>query len=341
MDNQPVIRAAIRNVVTKGIRDIRRDPNRSIRRLVDLGIQFGKGHNQQTFFTDAQSALKRKHSAYYELVTQLTRNVDPKTLETLGFNVGYMSWTMGAKQIRAYEKEHGVNVPWTILLDLRHGEFPTLDLPKLVHEGQALGIYTYFLYVCEHTADLDAILAVAEQFSGSAFFLFSADGSTNARLAAIDALLNNTLIIPRGGDSSCPEIGGMLAQKKRMFGLNCEYNAVNAQTLLSDAFIQAVAEQGYPFLFLIPSPDCDPVTRKHVNESVLALRSEGRYPLFPVDLYDDVRQVDHIISEESCMLALRTDGLVLYPIGASPVTLNGCSLEELIAATMPRTHRRR
>ena len=52
MDNQPVIKAAIRNVVSKGIRDIRRDPNRSIRRLVDLGIQFGRGRYQQTFFTE-------------------------------------------------------------------------------------------------------------------------------------------------------------------------------------------------------------------------------------------------------------------------------------------------
>lgn len=97
MENQSVIKAAIQSAVSKGIRDIRRDPNRSIRKLVDLGMQFGKGSNQKSFFTDAQSALKNRRSAYYPLVTSLIRNVDEQTLQTLGLNVGYMSWNYGRK----------------------------------------------------------------------------------------------------------------------------------------------------------------------------------------------------------------------------------------------------
>jgi hypothetical protein len=341
MDNQPVISAAILNAVSKGIRDIRRDPNRSIRKLVELGMQFGRGRYQQTFFTDAHRTLKKSDSAYYALVTSLIRNVEPKTLETLGFNVGYMSWTMGAKAIRAYEKKEGVNVPWTVLVDLARPTERTLDLSRLVEQGQRLGIYTYFLFVGEQTADLDAVLQTAERFSGSAFFLLSTGGAMNARLAASDALLCNTLIVPRGGDPSCPEIGGMLAQKKRMFGLNCEYNAVNADALLSDAFLQSVVEQGYPFLFLISSADCDEGTRARVSAGVLALRGGGRYPLFPIDLYNDVQQVDHIISDEQCMLVLGADGALLYPADADAPAFGEQTLGELIRLTMPRVRHHR
>ncbi len=341
MDNQPVIRAAILNAVSKGIRDIRRDPNRSIRRLVDLGMQFGRGRYQQTFFTDAHKTLKKRDSAYYALVTSLIRNADPKTLETLGFNVGYMSWTMGAKVIRAYEKREGVNVPWTVLVDLGRPAGRTPDLAALVEQGQKLGIYTYFLFAGEQTADLDSVLQTAERFSGSAFFLLSTDGAMNARLAASDALLCNTLVVPRGGDPSCPEIGGVLAKKKRMFGLNCEYNAVNADTLLSDAFLQNVVEQGYPFLFLISSGDCDEETRARVNAKVLAIRGDGRYPLFPIDLYNDLQQVDHIISDEQCMLVLGADGSVLYPAGTDAPAFGERTLEELIRLTMPRVRHHR
>ncbi|MDD3214902.1 MAG: hypothetical protein PHY64_14620 [Eubacteriales bacterium] len=341
MDNQTIIKAAIRNAVNKGIRDIRRDPNRSIRKLVDLGMQFGKGSHQQSFFTDAQSALKKRDSAYYTLVTSLIQNVDPDTMETLGFNVGYMSWTMGAKVIRAYEKEQRVNVPWTLLLNLNQSNRKMLDLASLVEQGQKLGIYTYFLYIGRQTVELDEILHVAEQYGSSAFFLLSADESMNERMAATDALLCNTLIVPRGGDPSCPDIGGILAQKKRMFGLNCEYNAVNADTLLSDAFLQSVVRQGYPFLFLISSSDCDSATRKRVYDTVLELRGKGHYPLFPVDLYKDVQQVDHIISDEHCMLILNKDGSVIYPADAGGLSFENHTLEELIQLTMPRVHHHR
>jgi hypothetical protein len=341
MDNQPVIRAAIHSAVIKGIRDIRRDPNRSIRRLVDLGMQFGKGRYQQTFFTDAHRTLKKRNSAYYTLVTSLIRNVDPQTLETLGFNVGYMSWTLGAKTIRAYEKEQGVNVPWTILVDLNRPARRTLDLDRLVDEGQKLGIYSYFLFLGEHTGPLDTLLAVAGRYSGSAFFLFSLDEAMNGRMAECDAFLSNTLIVPRGGSDADPSIGALLTQKKRMFGLNCEYNALNADRLLSDEFLQAVVDQGYPFLFLIPSLTCEADTRRRVSDKVLDLRARGRYPLFPVDLFNDLQQVDHLISDEHCMLALGTDGSVLYPAETDELNLNEHTLEELIRLTMPRVHHRR
>lgn len=341
MDNQPVIKAAIRNVVSKGIRDIRRDPNRSIRRLVDLGIQFGRGHYQQTFFSDAQSALKKRQSAYYELVTSLIRNVEPKTLETLGFNVGYMSWTQGAKTIRTYEKEHGVNVPWTILLDLNRPTAHPLDMNRLIDEGEKMGIYTYFLFVGKQTIDLDALLTAAEMHGSSAFFLLSADEETNNDLARSDALFRNTLLVPCGSQNALPAAGGLLSEKRRMFGLNCEYNEINAEAYLSDTFLQSVVQEGYPFLFLYPAHGCDPAVRAHVYNQIVAIRSRGRYPLFPVELVNDVQQVDHIISNESCMLVLSSDGSLVYPADTGTERFGTLSLAALIERAMPHVHHHR
>lgn len=214
MENHTVVKAAIRNVVSRGIRDIRRDPHRSIRRLVDLGIQFGRGQNQQTFFLDAHSALKNPRSPYYQLVTSLTHNVDLQTLETLGLNVGYMSWTMGAKVIRAYEKENGVNIPWTLLVDTGRPQARTFDFLRLVEEGQRLGIYTYFLFVGSGTGSLAPWLAAADRHRNSAFFLFSQDATANDQLASLEAALCNVLIVPRGGVPGVESLLASLAQKK-------------------------------------------------------------------------------------------------------------------------------
>ena len=341
MDDQTVIKAAIRNVVSKGIRDIRRDPNRSIRKLVDLGMQFGKGRIQQSFFNDAQSALQHRNSPYYTLVTSMIRNTDPMVLETMGLNVGYMSWTMGAKIIRAYEKEHGVNIPWTILVQTNSATDRRLDLDTLVSQGQKLGIYTYFLFTGRQSGSFANLLSTAERYRSSAFFLFSEDGATNTQLASLDNLPPNALIIPRDSGAETSEIGNLLVQKKRMFGLNCEYNASNVAYYLSDAFLQSVASAGFPFLFLIPAPGCDAQTCARVNAEVLSLRTTVRYPLFPIDLYRDVLQVDHIISDERCMLILGADGAVRYPCNAEALNVSDMTLEHLLRQTMPGVRRYR
>jgi len=217
MDNQPVIKAAIQSAVSKGIRDIRRDPNRSIRKLVDLGMQFGKGRNQKSFFTDAQSVLKNSNSVYYALVTSLIRNVDPQTLETFGINIGYMSWTMGAKMIRAYEKERGVNVPWAILLRCNMPAAKPLDLSRLVAEGQALGIFAYFLFVGSQTERLADMLATVAQCHTCAFF---PDGGGRrdqrpAGRAGYGAAKRH--VSAKGRRSGIPRYGGYALPQKKNF----------------------------------------------------------------------------------------------------------------------------
>jgi len=341
MDNQPVIKAAIQSAVSKGIRDIRRDPNRSIRKLVDLGMQFGKGRNQKSFFTDTQSVLKNSNSVYYALVTSLIRNVDPQTLETFGINIGYMSWTMGAKMIRAYEKERGVNVPWAILLRCNMPAAKPLDLSRLVAEGQALGIFAYFLFVGSQTERLADMLATVAQCHTCAFFLMAEDAATNARLAELDMALPNAMFLPRGGAPEYPDTADTLCRKKRIFSLNCEYSAANADWLLSEPFLKSVVERDYPFLILTPADTCDPETRARVGAEVIALRAAGRYPLYPIDLYADVQRVDHIISDESCMLMLGADGLPIYPAGIGQSYGAELSLEALIRLSMPSVRRHR
>ncbi len=339
MDIQPVISAAIRNAVRKGIRDIRRDPNRSIRMLVELGMQFGTGAQQQRFFTGAYSLLKKQNSPYYVLVSSLIQGVDPHTLETVGINIGYNSWTEGAKTIRAYEKKQGVNVPWTLLVDVSKPLKEILDFSSLVEQGQQMGIYTYFLFIGKDTVDLDVILSVAEQHRRCAFFLLSCDDWMNHQLTDSDAPLSNMLIVPHSGKNVPPDVGNRLLQKKRIFGLNCNYNAATIDHYLSDSFLSNVVRQGYPFLFFIPTVDCDDATRERMYEKVLSLRNNGRFPLFPIELPIDIQQVDHIISNERCMLTLAADGSVCYPKGYPQVSLQQHTLEELIHLTMPRVRR--
>jgi len=54
-----------------------------------------------------------------------------------------------------------------------------------------------------------------------------------------------------------------------------------------------------------------------------------------------VQQVDHIISDERCMLELDADGSVLYPAAVGTLSVADQSLEALIRQAMPRIRHHR
>lgn len=52
------------SVVKRTLKDIKDNPERSIRNLVDMALQFSGGRFQQDFFTTAQTMLQNENSAY-------------------------------------------------------------------------------------------------------------------------------------------------------------------------------------------------------------------------------------------------------------------------------------
>lgn len=340
LDNQNVIKAAVQNAVSKGIRDIRRDPRRSIRKLVDLGVQMGKGRFQKLFFEDAQTMLKNENSCYYDLVTSLVMNTEPKTLETVGVSIGYMSWSKGARAIREYEAAHEANVPWTLFFDLDQPS-PAIDLSALVQQGQQIGIHTCFLLIGKNTPDLLGLLKTLERLNDCAFILLSESAETSQALAESTLKLRNVVIAPAFDQDNLALISEKLHQKGRLTALARMYDEHNADEVLRDAFLRETISLGYPFLLLAPTPDCGKETQRAVREAVLALRAGQRYPVFIVDLYSDVAEVDRIISDEPCAMSICGDGTVFSSAGPCE-GLNAVSqpLSELIARAMPRAAKR-
>ena len=92
-------RAIIRSAVQKSIREIRQDPKRGIRKMVDLALHFSHGRFQRKILEVMQKELSNPSSAYYSIVTDLAANVKPENLEQFGMDLGYNSWTHGAQII--------------------------------------------------------------------------------------------------------------------------------------------------------------------------------------------------------------------------------------------------
>ena len=147
MKREAITRTILDTIVDHAIRDIAKDPQRSLRKLVDMGQTFAKGPFQKHYIGAIQRMLENGGSPYYDLVQDTVRNTDRENLRTFGVNIGWQCWTLGARQIRDTEARENFDIPWCITLQLE-GASPSArtDCLRLLDEGRALGIYAYFLH---------------------------------------------------------------------------------------------------------------------------------------------------------------------------------------------------
>ena len=88
-NNDKITKALIRTTIKKALADVQRDPKRSVRNLVDLGLNFADGSNQQYFLQITQSYLSSDNSAYFRLAENIVNEIDHEKLAAYGINFGY------------------------------------------------------------------------------------------------------------------------------------------------------------------------------------------------------------------------------------------------------------
>lgn len=344
MGQNDITYAMIASAVKKGLRDIRENPGRGIRNLVDLGGMFADGRFQKEFFHTAIEQLENENSMYYRLVEQVVRDTDADILTTFGMNLGYNSWTVGARTIRQVEGEQGFNVPWCILFDLGYEQYLELDaMRSLIRQGKELGIYAYLLYVEEEYPHWNDLMALLREEQDCAFLLFLHPGvitapfveelmSTRTIWASIDLDAADTKQIARAS--------ALLLESRCLCGGFAQYTDWERE---AEPRLSATEALGLPFLTLLGakkhhlgSPDGE--------EKLLALRKNPALPVFPIELYRDMARIDQNISTEACLTAVLGDGSVLTTSAEEVDVQTGCNikdtpLREILRKTMPKKKR--
>lgn len=329
-------RAAVEAVVGQALRQAAHDPDRSLRRLVDLGSTLTRGRAQQRSLALFQDMLSREGSPYYGMVRSRIEQVNPKTLQTFGVNLGWESWTAGAKRIRALEGGRGHSIPWC--LTLRLGAAPNPLTPAqysaLLAQGQALGISTYFFFSLAPGADPGLVLALARQQPHCALLLFLRPEALAPALLGQLAGQHNLMVVLLGDGGGWQGPMDSLLRAGCLTGL-CRTYATSAQVqvALSDGGTAGTA------LFLLPTQDCPDDVRAETASQVLALRTSGECPLFPVDCTADLLRVGQIISREPCLLWVSPDGALsggrTGREDSLDASLHTAPLEDLLARCFP------
>ena len=299
--NQTLIETTIRNA----IKQIKDDPERNIRNLLDMALTFSNGRFQHHFFKSAQKLLQNPNSCYYKLIPDLVNNIDAERIITFGINVGYNSCTLGAKKIREIEAISSFNIPWSLSLKLSGNYYVknTHSIHSLISQGRDLGIYTWMIHSIDHPFYL---LELARTFPECAFPIFCiSEDITPALLDEADDIYNLMFVIEYcdEAENSC----ALLRSRKFLYSISYPYKEDNMEYIINDEIFHDTENLHSAFTLLYsethsftePSP---------AYQHIVQTRDSQVYKTVPFDIIHDNYLIDSIISEQPCSLFFTQEG---------------------------------
>ena len=301
MNKQDFTRTLIELAVDQGMKGMKENPHRSIRRMADLGRQFSKGRFQEQIFTLFQKLLTNENSPYYDIMANLFDNVDEAALKRFGINIGYNAWTWGACQIRKKEQETGTEFPWLLKLvwspSSQHG-LSLAEINALVTGNRKNGVYAYWIPTHGSLAGNTEIFSVFRNFPDCIFILDLTESDcrlTAAQLAAIKECPNTALLLPSAKDG-CLELSGALKAQKSLYAVSLAYSDRDIENILTGKWVYDLLPFGSKILCMTARPDCSGESRKKAGDFALAARLNEKYPAILIDWFADIDRVQKIIS---------------------------------------------
>ncbi len=330
-------RVLVGTVVKKTLKEIRDDPERSIRNLVDMALQFSEGRFQQNFFAVAQTMLQNENSGYYNLVRDTVACADLDRLYTFGMNLGYNGCTVGAQRIRENEKKLGCNIPWALALqiDAQRFEKNASRYDELIREGEELGIYVWTIFPTQRP---QVSLSLARRHPDSAFLFFCEPTDVTPAFLACAAEAKNLMLAVRYEETAAP-----LYEWVRERGLLCavwyRYGQQDTEFIINGGLFESAQQFAPIFTFLLPAADCPPAVQRLAHQAVEQARAEQTYRTVLWEMQGDTRKVDAIISEDACSAWFDKNGVLQEWNGKPkdpPNDLFASSLADILAGAYPK-----
>ncbi|OUQ67570.1 hypothetical protein B5E53_08045 [Eubacterium sp. An11] len=297
----------IESVLNKALKEINKSPRRTARNLIDMGVNFSKGHLQKVFLSYVQELLQNQNSAYYDLIKDVTDHVDKGIISTFGMNLGYNGCTKGVKRIREVENLENFSVPLSLSMRLDGEKLTEEDsiYQKIIRQGKALGIYVYLLKL--EKGQPEALLPLLKKNRDCAFVLFVKDTDLSPAFLAGVHRSKNVMISVCADDKAvtlCPK----LREENLLYAVYSYYSEENEDDILNGQWLAEQLPLRPYFALLIPSPSCKKETCHKVYDYILSVRNEQKEAVIAMDLLQDSWKINEMISEDSCDIGFNMDG---------------------------------
>lgn len=300
MNRQDVTRTLIELAVDQGMKDMKADSHRAVRRMADLGRQFARGRFQAEIFSLFQRLLAREDSPYYDMIDKLLAHTDPAALKRFGINAGYNGWTYGASLLRQKKAETGIEYPWFLTFPWKPYANDTLtlqDISSLISENRKNGAYCYGIRVRESLADDVSIFRLAAQFPDCAFVLdlSAADCCLSEKQLYEAKSCTNLMLLLPGKSPDCESLANTLLSQKLLFAVSYRYQDAEIDGGSTAELVNGLLSCGSAVICLIADKGCSPESRQKASDFVLDARMQQKYPAILLEWDSDIERVNQII----------------------------------------------
>lgn len=314
MGKERLARAMIEPLVNKAIRDIKTDPERGLRNIIDLALNFPSGRFSKNLFQITQKMLSNENSAYYNLANKIAAEVDIENLKEFSMNIGYNSCTAGAKKLRAKESELVFPIPWSIAIYSSRADRWIEYVDGIISQGIEIGIYTYPIF--GGMSFSEDMLDIYKKYSDCAFVLIvNSSEITDERITRLKGINNILISITGKNEQELKNAADILRINERFFAIHMYYGASNIDVLLKNETLKFYEEYTNSFVFYIPEIDCCNEACDEMKVKVRKIRDDQHYAFVLMDLRADLLQIDSIISGGAYSFGFRSDGTIVTANG--------------------------
>lgn len=312
--NEKITKALLKTTIKKALESIMSDPKRSVRNLVDLGLNFAEGCNQREIFDITQHYLSNEDSAYFTLAENMANELDHDKLTAFGLNFGYNGCTSGARILREKQEQLGCHLPFLITFTINDqpDSLTVSEIESAIEQGMELGIFIYAV-ICSSDV-YPELLETADRFSDCAFIFFVSPCRLTREVISRTSEINNLVTSVRydGETDKCLEAVKSLREQGCITVVHYEYTPASLDAILSDSITEAFAETGAIAGILYAEPGIDPdVQRKIADYRTEIVRSQ-QYPIFIFEAQSDIKRIDAMFSGAECRVHFIGGGKVLY-----------------------------
>ncbi|MCC8015012.1 MAG: hypothetical protein LIO87_07435 [Eubacterium sp.] len=289
-------RIIIENILRRTLKDLKESPERSLRNLVDMALDFSESKLQRSFFETAEDVLKDSQSPYYDIIRDCSAHIEDERLFKFGMNLCYNSCTLGANIISKNEKSLGFNIPWAISIKLdekRLSEQPE-SCDSVLTQGEELGIYTWLLQCKENPG---IALPLVRNHSDSAIILFCEPENITDEFSDDLADLKHIMLAVRLKENTENKFR-LMREKQLLYSAYYIYGEEEAENIINGNLFYDAAQLHPLFTAVIPDESISEETREKVYNTVKSFRKKSGFKTIAVDISLDNKYIDNIISDD-------------------------------------------
>ena len=311
MDQESITKGILAGIVDHYIRDISQDPQRGIRKLVDMAERTSDGPTQRICYQMMQEMAANQSSPYYDMIHHLVTSIDPKTIKKFGINLGHNAWTFGSGNIRRCISQNGTLLSWAVIIDRREAPqmIPFSEISELVNRGLKTNVYAWLLMTSGPLREWDDFVKLFREQDESVFALrVTADALTEEIMDEVTEIPNLMILL----DTDTPDwqaTAEELSSKGILYSV-CRVVSTEAQAeeIRSGSWLEELIPYHPLIAFTIADDNAPEQTIRGIKEYMWNTRLAQLHPILPSDLISDFVVINRLVAHKDILYRVNPDG---------------------------------